>query len=91
MELRRKVRVVNDQGLHARPCHSIVSTAQNFQSELWIRSGKNEVNGKSIIQLMTLGASVGTELELRVRGEDAEGLMNQIEGLFASGFGEDQA
>jgi len=91
VELRRKVRVVNDQGLHARPCHSIVSTAQNFQSELWIRSGQNEVNGKSIIQLMTLGASVGTELELRVRGRDAESLLSQIEGLFASGFGEDQA
>lgn len=89
MELRRKVKVVNDQGLHARPCHSIVSAAQNYQSELWIRSGSNEVNGKSIIQLMTLSASVGTELEVRARGQDAERLLTQIEGLFASGFGED--
>ncbi len=89
MELRCKVKVVNDQGLHARPCHSIVSTAQNYQSELWIRSGENEVNGKSIIQLMTLSASVGTELEVRVRGNDAENLLAEIEGLFARGFGED--
>lgn len=89
MELRKKVRVLNDQGLHARPCHSIVSRAQGYQSELWFRNGANpEVNGKSIIQLMTLGASVGTELEVRVSGADAENLLTEIESLFASGFDE---
>ncbi len=83
------VRVVNDQGLHARPCHSIVSADQNYQSQLWFRSGvSDEVNGKSIIQLMTLSASIGTELEVRVSGNDAENLLAEIEGLFATGFGE---
>ena len=65
MELRRTVKVVNVQGLHARPCHSIVSAALGFQSEMRIRSGPREVNGKSILELMTLNAGLGTELEVR--------------------------
>ncbi len=88
MELRRKLRVLNPQGLHARPCHSIVSAALAFQSELRIRSGSREVNGKSIIELMTLSAGSGTDLEVRVWGRDAEGLMQRLEELFAAGFGE---
>ena len=80
--------MINDQGLHARPCHSIVSAAQGFQSELRIRSGTREVNGKSILELMTLGASVGTELEICCRGRDAEELLDVVEELFSSGFGE---
>ena len=89
MEVRRQLLIRNSQGLHARPCHSIVSAAMNYQSQLWFRSGvHDEVNGKSIIQLMTLSASVGTELEVRVRGNDAENLLAEIEGLFATGFGE---
>ena len=89
MELRRTVKVVNDQGLHARPCHSIVSAAQNFTSELRIRFGSREVNGRSILELMTLNAPMGTELELRVRGRDAASLLAAVEELFAQGFGED--
>ncbi len=88
MDLRRTVRVQNENGLHARPCHSIVSAAQEFRSELRIASGGRDVNGKSILELMTLGASHGTELELRGKGEDAEALLDAIESLFASGFGE---
>ncbi len=90
MEVRRTVTIVNDQGLHARPCHSIVSAAQDFQSELRIRSGAREVNGKSILELMTLGASHGTELEICARGRDAEGLADVISRLFARGFGEEE-
>ena len=87
-EIRRVVRVVNTQGLHARPCHSIVSAAQGFSSELTFRSGDREVNGKSILELMTLNAGEGTELEVRARGGDAQGLISAIEALFSGGFGE---
>ena len=87
MEIRRTVKVVNEQGLHARPCHSIVSAAQAFRSELRIRAGAREVNGKSILELMTLGAALGTELEIKVKGNDAEGLLEAISELFVA-FGE---
>lgn len=88
MEVRRKVTVTNEQGLHARPCHSIVSAAQAYRSELRIATGGRDVNGKSILELMTLGAACGTELELRAKGVDAEGLLSAVEALFITGFGE---
>jgi len=88
-ERRRTVRVVNSQGLHARPCHAIVSAALAFQSDLRIRLRGREVNGKSILELMTLAAGPGTELELCARGQDAERLLEQLEGLFREGFGEE--
>ena len=88
-ELIRTVRVVNAQGLHARPCHAIVSKALNFQSELTIRSARRRVNGKSILELMTLSAGPGTELELVARGPDAESLLAALELLFRGGFGEE--
>jgi len=87
-EVSRIVRVVNAQGLHARPCHAIVSRALSFQSELSIQSGTRRVNGKSILELMTLSAGPGTELELCARGADAEPLLAAVEVLFAQGFGE---
>jgi phosphotransferase system HPr (HPr) family protein len=88
-ELRRNVRVTNAQGLHARPCHAIVSRALTYRSELRIRARDREVNGKSILELMTLSAGPGTDLELVARGADAEGLLAELVGLFESCFGEE--
>jgi len=89
IEIRRTVRVINAQGLHARPCHAIASTALTFQSELRIRSQTRQVNAKSILELMTLSAGPGTELELLARGTDAEALLAAVEALFRKGFGEE--
>lgn len=89
VELRRMVRVGNVQGLHARPCHAIVSRALAFQCDLRIRSRNREVNGKSILELMTLAAGPGTELELVARGADAEALLAALEQLFEGCFGEE--
>ena len=88
MELRRIVRVVNDQGLHARPCHAVVSTALEFRSDVRVVHGDVRVNGKSILELMSLNACCGTELELTVAGEDAEACLERLVSLFSSGFGE---
>jgi phosphocarrier protein HPr len=89
-EVRRAVRVVNAQGLHARPCHAIASRALSFRSELRIRSRGREVNGKSILELMTLSAGPGTELELVARGPDAETLVQELAAIFEGGFGEER-
>ena len=91
MEISSEVEVRNKQGLHARPCHSIVSTALSYKSELRIGSSGREVNGKSILELMTLNAGLGTRLEVRAWGGDAEALVQAIGELFARGFGEELA
>lgn len=90
LERRLTIRVVNTQGLHARPCHAIVSKALGFQSELRIRRGGREVNGKSILELMTLSAGPGTELELVARGGDADALLAALAALFEGCFGEER-
>jgi len=89
-ELRCKVQVVNSQGLHARPCHAVASRALGFQSELRIHLRGREINGKSILELMTLSAGPGTELELVARGPDAEALLATLQELFLGGFGEER-
>ena len=88
VEHSRTVKIVNEQGLHARPCHSIVTAALSFESDLRIRSADREVNGKSILELMTLGVGVGAELEILTRGRDAAGLLEAICALFSERFGE---
>jgi len=88
LEERRSVEVCNPQGLHARPCHAVVSTALAYRCELHISAGSAEVNGKSILALMTLNACQGTKLELRAVGEGAAELVERLGELFETGFGE---
>lgn len=88
VEARGEVTIVNEAGLHARPCHAIVSLALGFESDLWVRCGANEVNGKSILSLMTLNAARGAVLQFRASGGDAELLVDGLIELVGSGFGE---
>jgi phosphocarrier protein len=88
VDLKKTVSISNSAGLHARPCHAIVSAALEYQSELRVRLEGRQVNGKSILELMSLNACCGKELELHCRGKDAEELMGKLLGLFESGFGE---
>jgi len=84
----RQVMVCNTAGLHARPCHAIASTALGFQSDLEVACEGRRANGKSILELMTLDAARGKLLEFHAQGPDAEGLVEALERLVASGFGE---
>ena len=91
-EAQRTVRVVNAAGLHARPCHAIVAKALEFEEcafRIRLKGADGDgVNGKSILELMTLEASEGTELEILGEGDDVGTLLDAIERLFASHFGE---
>ena len=84
----RTIQIVNDTGLHARPCHALVSLALEFESELRIRYAGREVNGKSILELMTLNAAKEARVEVTARGADAERLVDAIAQLIARGFDE---
>jgi phosphocarrier protein HPr len=86
--LQAKTRVVNSKGLHARPCHALVTKALEFQCEVRMATDECEVNAKSIIELMTLGAACGTELTIQTQGQDAEAALAALVALIASGFGE---
>ena len=79
MILKKKIKIRNPQGLHARPASLFVKIANRFESEVTVRKGSEAVNGKSIMGLMTLAANQGSVLELEVSGDDAEKAMAELE------------
>ena len=88
MEARRTARIVNRAGLHARPCQMIVRAVQGFEGELRVACGGQEVDGRSILALMTLQAGTGAELQFRARGPEAESLLVHLVALVEGGFEE---
>jgi phosphotransferase system HPr (HPr) family protein len=88
VEVIRAVRIRNPAGLHARPCHAIVSKALAHESDLWVTCAGREVNGKSILELMTLCAPCEAELSFRAKGQDAAKLIAELEALVNAGFDE---
>ena len=86
----KKIVIKNKLGLHARPAALLVQTANRFKCEVEIAKGREKVNGKSIMGIMTLAAGSGTPLTIRTQGEDAEDALNEILKLISSNFGEQQ-
>lgn len=84
----RPVTVVNPQGFHARPAALFVKLASSFQATVEILRGNEAINGKSILDLLTLGAGNGTTLTLRATGADAEAAVDALAQLIEGGFGE---
>lgn len=86
--IERHVIVRNSAGIHTRPASMIVRTAARFEADFYIRKDGLEVNGKSIIGVMTLAAEQGAGLTLLLKGPDAEAAAEELVRLFESGFGE---
>lgn len=84
----RTVRVRNAAGLHARPCHAIATMAAQFESELEVASGGAHVNGRSILELMTLCVPCEASISFKARGRDAEALVERLAALVEAGFHE---
>lgn len=79
MIIKRKVKIHNPQGLHARPASAFVKLASKFESEVTVRKDDEAVNGKSIMGLMTLAAIQGTVIEIEASGPDAEKAVDELE------------
>jgi phosphocarrier protein HPr len=84
----KRIKVSNQLGLHARPSTMLVKKATQFRANLKIRKDEIEVNGKSLLGVLTLAAAYGTELEVVADGIDEKELIKEIEDLFSSGFNE---
>jgi phosphocarrier protein HPr len=84
----RSVLVLNPQGFHARPAHLFVKLALSFQCQVEIVKGNERINGKSILDLLTLGAGNGTTLTLQANGPDAAAAVEALAKLVEGGFGE---
>lgn len=86
--LKKKVIIPNRAGLHARPISRFVEIASKYASPLQVVCNGQTVDGKSIIQLMTLAAGYGTEIEMVSEGDDAEQLLDSLYALVSAGFDE---
>ncbi len=85
-----KVKIVNDLGLHARAAAQLVRLAATFKSKIILKRMDDAVfaDAKSILSVLTLAASRGTVLGVKVEGIDEIEALKAIEDLFVSGFGE---
>lgn len=84
------VTVSNPLGLHARAAAQLVKTAGVFRSRVTIDRTDRQIsaNAKSILSVLSLAASRGTELRIKVEGEDEDAALKAVVGLFNNGFGE---
>lgn len=81
--------ISNKVGLHTRAAAQFVSIANKFESEIWLEKNGYEVNGKSIMSIMTLAAPKGAKLIIRAIGSDAKKAVKSLGELVESKFGED--
>lgn len=84
----RVVTVANRLGLHARPAAEFVKVAAKFEAEIKVSKDSMEVNGKSILGVMTLAAECGSELVLHATGTDAEAALDALADVATRDFGD---
>lgn len=77
----RQLAINNKSGLHARPATLWVQTASRFQSTIRLKKSDREVDGKSLLAILSLGLSAGSSVQLSVDGPDAEMAVNALVAL----------
>ena len=85
---KRRVRIQNRLGLHARPAAELVKLAGRFEADIRLSKGELEVNGKSIMGVLMLAAEQGTELVIATSGADARDAADALADLITRGFDE---
>jgi phosphocarrier protein HPr len=87
-EVNRQLRIRNRLGLHARAAVKFVQLAGKYKAEIKVRKDDQEVNGKSIMGLLTLVAALGMEIVVAAEGPDAEEAVTALAALVDRGFDE---
>lgn len=88
--LNEKVTIINALGLHARAAAQLVHLANKFKSSIKIQRADNSAgaDAKSILSVLTLAATKGTEIVVTVEGADEEKALVAVKEIFQNGFGE---
>ncbi len=85
----REIRIVNRLGLHARAAAKLVHLASSFESDVSVVRDGEEVDAKSILGVLQLGAAQGSDILVRCEGGDEEEALDAVTRLFADRFGEE--
>jgi phosphocarrier protein len=88
--IEKQVQIINKLGLHARAAAKFVTLASKFASDIFLSKGHQKVNGKSIMGVMMLAASKGTQLTLNISGVDEIQASEELDILIQNRFGEDE-
>jgi phosphocarrier protein HPr len=81
--------ILNEVGIHARPASMIVKRLLEFESEVFIEKDGKRVNGKSIMGILMLAASKGSQIRVEADGPDAQAAVEAVEELVRGKFGEE--
>ena len=84
-----KIIIKNKLGLHTRAAAMLVENISRYVSDVTIIKEGQEVDGKSIMGIMTLAASIGTELLIKAEGSDEDDVLTKIEDLVERKFDEE--
>jgi len=82
----KTVTVSNPQGLHLRPAHSFAEAAAKYECSVALVKDDVRADGKSVLSLLTLGASQGVVITLETDGPDADAALETLTALITSGF-----
>ncbi|MCX5702260.1 MAG: HPr family phosphocarrier protein [Candidatus Omnitrophica bacterium] len=82
--VKKKLTVKNKQGLHARPAALFVQVANKFDARITVRNDEEEVNGKSIMGILMLGAEKGSQIIIEAEGDDATVAISELEKVITS-------
>lgn len=77
--IEKKLIIRDTKGLHVRPASLFVQIAKRFSSNIIVKKGKNAVDGKSIMGMMTLALAKGSQVTITAQGEDAEAALEELE------------
>jgi len=88
--IQQEFTIQNKVGLHARPAAVFVQTAVKFNSNIIVEKDGKEINAKSIIGVLSLGAEKGSKIIIKIEGEDEQKAMKALKELVHNNFGEDQ-
>lgn len=86
--MEKTVKILNEEGLHARPAGVFVKTASQFLSEIKIEVNGKRSNAKSIMNLLSLGLKKGNEVKIIANGADEKEAIEALVDLVNSRFGE---
>lgn len=84
-----KAKITNRYGLHARPATDFATAAAGFQSDILVRNDEGQADGKSVMELMMLAATQGSEIEITCSGPDAKHALTLLIDLVTRGFDEE--
>ena len=85
----KELEIKNRLGLHARPASMLARLTAKYESDIYIKKDQEEVNGKSIMRIITLAASRGAISKINVIGDDAQEAVDAVSKLIESKFGEE--